>query len=156
MTGPPFQIIYSAIIVEGRPPAQGKMGTGGMVATRLVTPGYFDVLRIPILRGRAFVEADRNSPEQAIILGESLAKRMFPGEDPIGVRLQPFADVPQWRRIVGIAADVKNSKLTGKDDPEFYWAWRKGIDGGRRRAYLVLRTEADARISAELLRARIG
>jgi predicted permease len=152
----PMQIIYSNMIIEGRPPATANIGTGGMVVDRTVTPEYFAAMGIPILRGRAFTEADRGSEEQALILGESLAKRMFPGEDPIGIRMRPFADVPYWRRIVGIAADVKNGELTGKDDPEFYRVWRNGGDGNRRRAYLALRTEANPAMVADLLRSRVG
>jgi predicted permease len=152
----PLQIIYSNMIVEGRPPATANIGTGGMVVDRTVTPEYFAAMGIPILRGRSFTEADRGSQEQALILGESLAKRMFPGEDPIGIRMRPFADVPFWRRIVGIAADVKNGDLTGKDDPEFYRVWRSGSDGNRQRAYLIVRTEANPAMVSDLLRSRIG
>jgi predicted permease len=152
----PLQIIYSNMIVEGRPPATANIGTGGMVVDRTVTPEYFAAMGIPILRGRAFNEADRGSEEQALILGASLAKRMFPGEDPIGVRIRPFADVPYWRRIVGIAADVKNGDLTGRDDPEFYRVWRNGADGNRQRAFLILRTEANPAMVAGLVRSGIG
>jgi putative ABC transport system permease protein len=156
LAGHQFQIIYSNMMIEGRPPATANIGTGGMVVDRTVTPGYFAAMGIPILRGRAFTEADRASEEQAIILGASLARRMFPGEDPVGLRMRPFADVPFWRRIVGVAADVKNSGLVGKDDPEFYRVWRNTTDGNRRRAYLVLRTEANSTMMAELVRAQVA
>ena len=152
----PLQIIYSNMIVEGRPPETANIGTGGIVVDRTVTPEYFAAMGIPVLRGRTFNEADRGSKEQAIILGESLAKRMFPGENPVGVRIRPFADVPYWRRIVGIAADVKNGSLAGRNDPEFYRVWRNGSDGNRPSAYFVIRTEANPVMIAEMVRSQLG
>ena len=72
--------LYGAIDVEGRP--QFMDGTGGSVVWRSVTPRYFAALRIPILRGREFREEDREPNQNAIILSDALARRMFPGEDP--------------------------------------------------------------------------
>ena len=61
----------AAIHVEGQPPF--PQGTGGMVSWRYVTPGYFQTLRIPIVRGRAFREQDRAPGIDEVILSESLA-----------------------------------------------------------------------------------
>lgn len=58
--------IFSTIQVEGRPANRGSP-TGGMVVHRQVTPDYFAILDIPILQGRAFTEADRNGPEDAVL-----------------------------------------------------------------------------------------
>ena len=101
LSGTPRSTIYSVIDVAGRPPA--AEGTGGMVTWRAVTPGYFAALGVPILRGRGFREEDRDPHQNAIILSDSLARRMFPGEDPAGqadpsrpVSLRPLAD-GGWR-----------------------------------------------------------
>ena len=118
-------MIFSNIEIEGRAkPAQNR-ATGGMtVLTALVTPGYFGAMGIPVLRGRGFTEEDRLPGEQIAILGESLARRPFPGEDPLGLRMRAGLSGP-WRTIIGIARDVKNAGLTGTDDPEYYYLWRK-------------------------------
>lgn len=109
-------VIYNAIEVEGRP--RIRESTGGMVAIRVVTPGYFAVLGIPIRRGRGFTDADRTAAGEPVIISEALARRKFPGEDPIGKRIR--IDPGPWQPIVGIAADVKNAGLIERDSPEFY------------------------------------
>jgi predicted permease len=109
--------IYAAIRIEGKPlPAEG---TGGTVAWRWVTPDYFPALSIPVVRGRGFQEQDRDSSEHFMIVSRSLARYMFPNEDPIGHHVQPGLEGP-WYTIVGVAANVKNGGLTGSDEPEYY------------------------------------
>ena len=110
-----------------------------MSVVRTVTPDYFAALGIPILRGRPFQEQDRNGSEDLMIVSDRLAKRLFPGEDAIGHRLRLTAQ-GKWSSIVGVAADVKNADLTGKDDPEYYLLWRNAPDFGRRRAHIMIRS----------------
>ncbi len=110
-------IRYSEMSVAGkpRPPA----GSGGSVVSRWVTPDYFRALEIPILQGRGFSEAERNSPDHPIILSQLLATRMFPGENPIGQSIAFEPHDPLYT-VVGIAANVKNGGLTGQGNPEYY------------------------------------
>jgi ABC-type antimicrobial peptide transport system permease subunit len=61
-----------------------------------------------------------------------------------------------WRTIVGIAHDAKNAGLTGSDDPEYYYLWRKGPESGRRAASLILRSEANPAALASLVRASLA
>ena len=93
--------------------------TGGMVAWRWVTPGYFNALAIPIMRGPGFNEAQRNSNDHFIILSSLLAARLFPNQDPVGQRVKPTPNDP-WYTIEGVAADVKNAGLDAPERPEFY------------------------------------
>ena len=74
--------LFSTIDVEGRPPI--PEGSGGMVAWRYVTPGYFAAMGIPMRRGRPFTELDRGASVSSVVLSETLARMMFPGEDPLG------------------------------------------------------------------------
>jgi predicted permease len=90
-----------------------------MVVWRSVTPGYFRVLGIPIVRGRNFAEQDRNAAADLVILSESFARRLFPRGDAIGQRIRPSMSGP-WRTVVGIAADVKNGGIEVPSDPEYY------------------------------------
>ncbi|MDQ2844727.1 MAG: ABC transporter permease [Acidobacteriota bacterium] len=106
-----------SIGVKGFP--QHGTGTGGMVAWRYVTPGYFSVLRIPLLEGRAFTEEDRRPGENLHIISHSLAKRLFPGQDAVGQHLR-FGPEGAWITVAGVAADVKNAGLAASDDPEYY------------------------------------
>jgi putative ABC transport system permease protein len=117
LSGTARSTIYSVIDVAGRPRA--AEGTGGMVTWRAVTPGYFAALGVPILRGRGFREEDRDPAQNAIILSDALARRLFPGEDPLGKQIQPGRSGP-WKTVVGVAGNVKNHALAEADDPEFY------------------------------------
>jgi predicted permease len=112
--------IYGAISVNGRPRSEG--GTGGRVAWRWVTPGYFDALGIRIIRGSRFSEEERQANGHFVVLSEALANRIFPGEDPVGRQLI-FGD-PPWYTIVGVAANAKNGGLSTESEPEYYRLWR--------------------------------
>src|SRR5262249_17598696 len=125
--GPANNMIFSNIEIEGRAKPADRRSTGGMTVFRTVTPQYFAALGIPILRGRSFTEDDRASAGQVAILGESLARRLFPAENPLGRRMRAGLSGP-WRTIVGIARDVKNTDLRVADDPEYYFLWPKGPD----------------------------
>jgi len=155
LSGPSSTMIFSNIEIEGRAkPAQNRV-TGGRTVFRTVTPGYFAAMGIPLLRGRGFTEDDCSSGEQIAILGESLARRLFPGEDALGRRMRAGFAGP-WRTIVGIAHDVKNAGLTGTDDPEYYCLWRKGPESGRRAGSLILRSEANQAGLASLVRSTLA
>jgi hypothetical protein len=112
---------YGEILVGGRP--HSTQGSGAVVKDRLVSPEYFRALDIPILRGEGFREEDLSSSDHFVVLSQRLAGLLFPGEDPIGKRLNfdhvGFSDAP-WYTVVGVAANVKNGGLTGEEGPEFY------------------------------------
>jgi ABC-type antimicrobial peptide transport system permease subunit len=89
---------------------------------RAVTPGYFQVFGIPILRGRAFAEAD--SRAGVLIVSESAAKSLFPGQDPIGHTVEVAGKSAE---IVGVAREVRNTGPTHNPEPEIYttnWSMR--------------------------------
>ncbi len=93
-------------------------GTGGLIDWRYVSPGYFAALRIPVLEGRGFNEADRRPGVNLCILSRSLAQRLFPMQNAIGqhLKLSTSASI----EIVGIVANVKNTGLAISDNPEYY------------------------------------
>jgi putative ABC transport system permease protein len=74
-----------------------------------VGPGFFDTLRLPIVRGRAFSSLDGEGAEPVIIVNETLARRLWPDADPIGQRVTlPVPNAPpQTRRVIGVARDSK-------------------------------------------------
>ena len=115
--GPHHDQIFSIMAVAGAPPLTG--GTGGMVAWRWITPGYFNALDVPIIRGRAFTEDQRTSKELGIIISNALGSRLFPQQNPIGQHVQLVPNGP-WFTVQGVAADVKNGGLNGADEPEYY------------------------------------
>ena len=83
---------------------------------RSIAPDFFKSLRIPVLRGRAFSEQDGPDQPQVVIISDALAKKYFPGQDPIGrrIRLGRRPPLDGWRTIVGVVADVRD---WGLDQP---------------------------------------
>jgi putative ABC transport system permease protein len=114
--------LLTAVEPEGRPPM--PEGTGGPVAWRAVSPEFFSVLSIPIVRGRAFEPQDEQPSENPMILDESLARKLFPDEDPIGKRIRLFKQEAPWRTVVGVGADVRNNGVIESSDPQFYLPWK--------------------------------
>jgi predicted permease len=116
---------------EGRRPTPSA-GNGGPVVSRGVTPDYFRALNIPIVLGRNFTEEDRSSSEYWVVLSRLLAARLFPGEDPVGKRIQKGQN-GIWLTVAGVAENVKNNGLTEQDEPEVYYLRRSVAQdwGGR-------------------------
>jgi predicted permease len=73
--------------VEGQPPAPASQGPSA--AFRVIFPGYFHAMRIPMLRGRDFTAHDDAEAQRVVIVNEALARRQWPGADPIGKRIRP-------------------------------------------------------------------
>ena len=146
--------IFGIITVDGSAAMTG--GTGGMVAWRYVTPDYFKALDIPIVRGRAFTAEMRDSNEDAVIISQSLATRLFPQQDPIGKRIKPSPDSP-WFTVQGVAADVKNAGLNGDDEPEYYRLRRNMVEDWQQAptAVLEMKTTLAPRALAGWVRAQI-
>jgi len=145
--------IYAGIRVEGKPlPAEG---TGGLVVWRWVTPDYFRALGIPITQGRAFREEDRASSDHFIIVSQSLAQRMFPGEDPVGRHLQPGLEGP-WYTIVGVAAEVKNGGLTGENEPEYYRLRRNRAEDWNHYSIITMQTAIAAQAMELWIRGEVA
>ena len=150
-----------ALQAEGRPPLAPEQGIGGVVGWRSVTPDYFSVLGIPLLRGRSFEDADRKPGSYAVILNEALAQRLFPGDDPLG-RIIRF---PQGEgrdgvahTVIGVTGNTQNQGLGGRVGPEYYMVRRHGEDDAifqypdSQHISIVVRTAIGAQAEGEQLR----
>jgi putative ABC transport system permease protein len=149
----PHDMIYAAIDVAGRPPM--AEGTGGMVKWRLVTPGYFAALGIPMLSGRSFSEQDRGPQQNTVILSDALARRMFPGENAIGKQIRPGRSGP-WLSVIGVAGNVKNTALMLPDEPEYYLARKHSPDRIGRTATAILRGTMDPAAMSHWVRVEVA
>ena len=85
----------------------------------VVGPEYFEVMRVPLVRGRGFAETDRDGGPQVAVVNESFARRFWPGEDAIGKRLSAFAGAESVE-IVGVARDGKYGTLAETPRPYIY------------------------------------
>jgi putative ABC transport system permease protein len=102
--------------LPGRQPAQERFAE-----FRVVTPGYFTAMRIPLRRGRVFDDSDRPGAQDVAIVNETLARRMWPGGDPIGhVLMVPDFGAPAARTVVGVVGDTRHHDLTKDPEPEIY------------------------------------
>jgi predicted permease len=124
MFGVPFNIV-------GRVPASGRYDGRGWVAA---SPGYFDVLRIPVMRGRAFNDRDDGAGARVAIINEALARQFWPKGDPIGERLilgkgyGPEFEEPE-RQIVGVVGNVRNFGVSNDAAPAVYIPLAQVTDG---------------------------
>ena len=102
--------------VEGRPAADGTQASADW---RVVSPGYFHAMGIP-LRGREFEERDNNDAPQVTIISEEMARRYWPDEDPIGksVTLMSFGRTPFT--VIGVAGNVRTVALESDSNPMTY------------------------------------
>ncbi|MBI3695028.1 MAG: ABC transporter permease [Acidobacteria bacterium] len=141
--------------IEGRPLA-GNNRYHGDEYWRYVGPRYFDVFRIPLLRGRLFRENDNSKAAPVVIINEALARKYWPGEDPLGKRIQigkglgPQFEEPH-RQIVGVVGDVREGGLKGQPDPVMYIPAAQVTDGLTRFAAQVIPLAWAVRTSSDPL-----
>jgi putative ABC transport system permease protein len=123
--GLPFTIV-------GRPEGGGPYtGQGGWVS---MSPGYFDVFRIPLLRGRDFNDSDRAGAGGVVIINQAMARQFWPQGDPMKDQLliakgMGTASDDQPRQIVGIVGDVRDSGLNQDPQPTMYVPFAQVPDG---------------------------
>lgn len=113
--------------IPGRPaPAPGHSPSA---VYRVIRSGYFQLMQIPLLRGREFGEQDNAQSAAVVIINEKLARHQWPGRDPVGETLDlpyvPWNDAPAKKSlhrftIVGVTANVRQSDWTGEPEEEFY------------------------------------
>src|SRR2546429_60339 len=145
---------YSSMAIAGKPPLSSE----DIVSARAVTTDYFNALRIRIVRGRGFSDADAKSTEHLMFINQKLAALMFPDQDPLGQQVRPEKDGPSYR-VIGIAADVRNDGLTQHTLPEYdtllgaipdEWTDRNTYTGT-----LVIRSALSTKSAAPWIRQRV-
>jgi len=111
-------------IIVGRPLKDGPYHGGGGWLT--VSPGYFEVFKIPVKRGRSFDERDTGRSTPVVVINEAMARLLWPKGDPLSDRLvigrgvmREFADEPE-RQIVGVVGEVRDGGLNNEPGPTMY------------------------------------
>lgn len=131
--------------IEGRPdPAPGQ-GQRQSVVTRIIHPHYFRTMGIQLLQGRELGEQDRADSPAAAVISETMARRFFPGESPLGKRITPgradSTDPDDWATIVGVVKDVRQMELVADPKPQMYLSYNQaGFFAPR---FLVISTDVD-------------
>ena len=115
------------IALEGQPPRLPSDPAPPLTEDNVV-PGYFEAMRIPLRRGRLLEDRDLdpNAPP-VVVVNEEMARRFWPGDDPIGKRLKygldPAAKMP-WKTVVGVVADMRRQRL---DEPAIPYMFQPGV-----------------------------
>jgi len=110
--------INLAFEIEGRPPhSKSDSPTADFVA---ISPNYFHVMQVPLLRGREFSNADSENGPQVCVISSSLAQQLFPRENALGQRILIGYPASSAREIVGIVGDVKDSDLAARESAQIY------------------------------------
>ncbi len=131
--------VKSAAVVS-RAPLAGGWSSNGLIAegkaidlsnavlalSQIVSPGYLLTARVPLKAGREFTEQDTRNKTLVAIVNETLARTMWPGQNPIGKRFACCEDGPQgrsdpvWHEVIGVVGDVRAQALDREVPPEFY------------------------------------
>jgi len=120
----------SDFAVRGR----GREDFGVGTIHREVSPRYHELLRVPLLAGRTFTEQDDENAPLVVLINESLARRYFPNEDPVGqvVAFDRYPDsTSYWRTIVGVVGNERQAGLETESSPEFFAPVKQDENGTR-------------------------
>ena len=125
--------------IEGRSEEEQKQNP--LVNYQAVSPDYFQVMQIPLLRGRVFDDRDTVRPDgrrDAAIINRQLAERMWPNEDALGKRLN--CDERGCAEIVGVVGDVRHNSLTDESGYDVYYS---AFQSYSKQTHFVARTQGD-------------
>ena len=119
--------VPTGYILDGAPVAKegeviGSEEPRSNVTCNTVTPSFFDTLKIPIVRGRGFTTQDTETSKRVVIVNETLARQMWPGQDPIGKRLVITRPDGRLWEVVGVARDSKYIAVFEGQLPHMYFA----------------------------------
>jgi predicted permease len=124
-----------------RIPGKPYHGEHNDVMQRDVSARFMTTLKAKLVGGRMLTDSDNEQHPKAVLINETLARKYFPGEDPIGKMIgEPTLDPKSMRQVVGVVADVREAALEDKALPAEYFSIRQGPDSF---FSLVVRTSQD-------------
>jgi putative ABC transport system permease protein len=158
--------VQGVAAMAGLPPLQGSVNWNaefdgiergedgpwhGVNYFQVVSGDYFETMRIPIVRGRAFGQEDAATTTPVAIINETLARTYYDGEDPIGRRVRQGGNGP-WFTIVGVARDVKQGGFAAETGTElyFYHPQVTALSGGERSMNVAVRSRRDAALFGQI------
>ncbi|MCW5981115.1 MAG: ABC transporter permease [Bryobacteraceae bacterium] len=148
-TGVPlvFKGWHVGFVPEGHDPSDAARDS---VRYRVVTPDYFRTMGIPLRRGRNLSEADGPESPRVALVNEALARKYWPGQDPVQRRFQVSG---RWGTVVGVVADVKQVGLDQPAAPEVYLPYRQEATMP---AGFAVRASGDPKMLAAAIRAEVA
>ena len=157
---PPDEFAYlEHVFYPGQQPSaaefQANYDLGLRVDGQNVGPDYFKTMQTPIVTGREFTEQDRQGSQGVVVISQSLAARLWPGQDPIGRRIViPTGDneFPPPYEVAGVARDVRSESLLSEPPLVVYHPLAQRYDG---RVTMVVRTMGDPHAAAGAIRDQV-
>ena len=140
------------IALEGRPPGRPDEPAPPLTEDQ-VLPGYFEAMRIPLVRGRLLRDSDLSQgAPRVVVINEEMARRFWPGQDPIGRRFKYGLDPASegaWKTVVGVVADTRRQRL---DEPAIPCMFQPGFAN---EMDIAVRTTGDPGAFRESIRAEL-
>ncbi len=149
--GPLFggrETIEFAVVGQPEPPS----GQFPVARYHNISPGYFQTLGVPLLRGRDFNERDTDAAPKVVIINKMMAERFWPGGSPLGQRIR-LAESGDTYEIVGVVGDVQRLRMDARVEPEIYWTYLQNV---RWASYFLLRTDSDPAKLISIVRSRLA
>lgn len=143
--------------VEGHPVRPGDPAPSPNV--NMATPGYYRALRIPLERGRSFLPSDDGRAPPVAVVNGTMARRLWPGEDPVGRRFKVVGDSTPWMTVIGVAHDTRSWGLTTEPRAEYTlpaYQLPTTLRTVRRSLTVVIRTAGDPLAQAAPARREIA
>jgi putative ABC transport system permease protein len=133
-------VIFS---VQGKPVPLGQAPSADY---RAITSAYFRAMGIRLLKGRQFDQRDNAQAADAVIVNDEFALRYWPGENPIGKRLQVGTELTRWREVVGVVGNARLAGLEANVEPAIYVPFpQNSWPNALRNSFIVVRTTDDPR-----------
>ena len=140
---------YLAFALEGR---DIQSDQPAVAEESNVTPGYFHLLGIPLLRGRSFNDSDDDKAPQVAIINEAFARNYWRNQDPLGRRFQKTREGSPWITVVGLVADARTESLAQANVPKVYLDL---YQTGSKHLAILLRGHLDAAATPEQVREQV-
>jgi putative ABC transport system permease protein len=123
-----------------------------LVDTSIVTPEYFHLMDMTVLRGRAFTDFDDDKAPALAVINEAAAKMFWPNDDPLGKHLKLTRRAAPWSTVVGVVADARTESLQEASVPEIYTSI---YQSGARHLAIFLRGHLDAAAIPDAVREQV-
>ncbi|HEX8559121.1 MAG TPA: ABC transporter permease [Pyrinomonadaceae bacterium] len=124
----------------------------------MVSDDYFETMSVPLVKGRYFDARDTTEAPGVAIVSEALARKYWPGEDPVGKRITfetaPDGQTPRWREVVGVVGHVRNEGLEGESRGQYYLPYAQRATGTN--LFIVARADGDPAALASSVRAAVA
>jgi len=149
------------LILEGnREAIETKESQAPLIESPIVSPEYFHLLGMPLLRGRIFNEQDIETTPQVAVINQAAANAYWPNQDPLGKRVRLHLDTrglwssapPAWTTIVGVIADARTESLADAGTPQIY---RSVYQRASKEVTIFLRGQLDPSAISAQMRAQV-